>query len=67
MSAADGVLRCIRCPLARFPAPEEQCYKFGGLICTEDEANVGKYDECRFGYSREQAAARAATRKSRLT
>jgi hypothetical protein len=53
---ADGeLLRCIHCPLARFPGPREQCYKFGGLICTVDNANVGKYERCRFGYRRERA------------
>lgn len=50
--SSDPVLRCISCPLARFPDPHEQCYKFGGLICTVDGANVGKYDVCRFGYTR---------------
>jgi|Deesub1362B_J571_1020462.scaffolds.fasta_scaffold02585_4 hypothetical protein len=44
------ILVCIRCEKARFPDPKEQCYKFGGLICTVDQANVGKYDRCRFGY-----------------
>jgi len=41
-------ITCIQCQLARFPKPEEQCYKTGGLICTVDNANVGKYDKCRF-------------------
>ncbi|MDZ7261998.1 MAG: hypothetical protein ONB05_07830, partial [candidate division KSB1 bacterium] len=41
-------LICIRCPRARFPEPHEQCYKFGGLICTVDNSNVGKYDSCKF-------------------
>lgn len=39
---------CIQCKLSRFPDPKEQCYKTGGLVCTVDNANVGKYDECRF-------------------
>lgn len=55
-------LRCIFCPLARFPGPEEQCYKFGGLICRVDNANVGKYDACRFGYT-ESEAKRLAERR----
>ena len=37
---------CIECPHARFPTPKEQCYKFGGLICTKYDLNVGKYDVC---------------------
>jgi hypothetical protein len=41
-------ITCIQCQMSRFPTPEEQCYKTGGLICTVDSANVGKYDECRF-------------------
>jgi hypothetical protein len=41
-------LICIKCDKARFPQAEEQCYKMGGLICTVDNANVGKYDACRF-------------------
>lgn len=40
---------CIRCALGRFPSPSEQCYKMGGLICTVDNANVAKYQACRFG------------------
>lgn len=40
---------CIKCPKARFPKPDEQCYKWGGLICTVDDANVDKYATCRFG------------------
>ena len=40
---------CTRCGWARFPHPGEQCYKTGGLICTFDDANVGKYDPCRLG------------------
>jgi len=47
----NDVLKCIKCPKARFPKPNEQCYKFGGLICDIDKENVGKYDPCRFGYS----------------
>ena len=39
-------LLCIECPHARFPTPKEQCYKFGGLICTKHDINVGKYDVC---------------------
>lgn len=39
-------LLCIECPHARFPGPNEQCYKFGGLICTRFQINVGKYDRC---------------------
>jgi hypothetical protein len=42
-------LICIKCEKARFPRAEEQCYKMGGLICTVDNVNVGKYDTCRFG------------------
>jgi hypothetical protein len=42
-------LICIKCDRARFPRAEEQCYKMGGLICMVDDANVGKYDPCRFG------------------
>ena len=45
-----AVVVCVKCPLARFPAPEEQCYRTGGLICRVDDGNVGKYDECRFGW-----------------
>jgi len=41
-------LLCIHCVKARFPGPEEQCYKFGGLICTVDNANVEKYQKCKF-------------------
>ena len=41
-------ITCIQCQLSRFPDPKEQCYKTGGLVCTVDNANVGKYDECRF-------------------
>ncbi len=37
---------CIECPHARFPTPREQCYKFGGLICTKYDLNVGKYNVC---------------------
>jgi hypothetical protein len=47
----NAILNCIKCPKARFPKPNEQCYKFGGLICEIDGENVGKYDLCRFGYS----------------
>jgi hypothetical protein len=41
-------LICLRCDKARFPDPKAQCYKFGGLICSVDNANVDKYQECRF-------------------
>jgi len=37
---------CLRCAHARFPGPQEQCYKFGGLICGKFNANVAKYDRC---------------------
>ena len=43
-------LICLDCLKSRFPSPQEQCYKFGGLICTVDDANVEKYQGCRFGY-----------------
>ena len=43
---SDKPLLCIECPHARFPTPKEQCYKFGGLICTKYDINVGKYDVC---------------------
>ncbi|MHC4663844.1 MAG: hypothetical protein ACYS8W_19450 [Planctomycetota bacterium] len=43
---ADQSITCIRCEHARFPGPEEQCYKFGGLICEKFDTNVGKYDKC---------------------
>ncbi|MBL7191187.1 hypothetical protein ISS30_05785 [bacterium] len=39
---------CIKCLKSRFPNPREQCYKWGGLICTIDNSNVGKYDDCKF-------------------
>ena len=55
---ADALI-CIRCPQARFPEPWEQCYKFGGLICGVDNANVGKYDRCRFGFASAEEAAQA--------
>ena len=44
----EATVICIKCVWARFPGPNEQCYKFGGLICEVDHANVGKYDACRF-------------------
>lgn len=47
----NEVVTCIKCPKVRFPKPNEQCYKFGGLICEIDCANVGKYDKCRFDYT----------------
>ncbi|NIT37087.1 MAG: hypothetical protein GTN49_11415 [candidate division Zixibacteria bacterium] len=50
---------CVKCPLARFPGPEEECYGAGGLICRVDEANVGKYDACRFGWDEERVAEEA--------
>lgn len=54
-------ITCVRCPLARFPEPTEQCYKTGGLICRVDSANVGKYDACRLGWD----AARAETEREK--
>lgn len=36
------------CVKSRFPDPAEQCYKFGGLICTVDNSNVEKYQPCKF-------------------
>jgi len=39
---------CLQCKKSRFPDPKEQCYKWGGLICTVDNSNVGKYDPCKF-------------------
>jgi len=41
-------LICIKCKKSRFPDPKEQCYKWGGLICTVDNSNTGKYDSCKF-------------------
>ena len=41
-------LICLQCVKARFPEPWEQCYKFGGLICTVDDSNVEKYQPCKF-------------------
>ncbi len=41
---------CLKCPAARFPEPNEQCYRWGGLICTIDDNNVEKYAECLFGW-----------------
>jgi len=41
-------LICIMCIKSRFPDPQEQCYKFGGLICTVDGSNVEKYQPCNF-------------------
>jgi hypothetical protein len=49
----------LRCPLARFPAPTELCYRTGGLICRVDDGNVGKYDPCRFGWDEGRAAEEA--------
>jgi len=56
----DAVLICMKCPLARFPAPAELCYRTGGLICRIDEGNVGKYDPCRFGWALARAQEEAA-------
>jgi hypothetical protein len=50
---------CLKCPLARFPGPEEQCSGTGGLICRVDDVNVGKYDACRFGWDEERVAEEA--------
>jgi hypothetical protein len=55
-------ITCVHCPLARFPEPSEQCYKTGGLICGVDDANVGKYYICRFGWD----AARADAEREKL-
>ena len=44
----ESKLLCINCIKARFPGPKEQCYKFGGLICTVDDSNVEKYQPCKF-------------------
>ncbi len=52
-------LICVKCPLARFPAPQEQCYKMGGLICRVDDGNVAKYDGCRFGWDAARVAEEA--------
>lgn len=41
-------LICLQCEKARFPHPQEQCHKFGGLICTVDDTNVEKYQSCKF-------------------
>ena len=41
-------LICIQCLKSRFPDPQEQCYKYGGLICTVDNSNVEKYQPCKF-------------------
>ena len=60
---SSAALLCIRCALARFPGPDEQCYKFGGLICTVDGANVGKYDRCRFGYTAAEVAGKRQVAK----
>jgi len=45
---ATADLVCMHCAKARFPDPKEQCYKFGGLICTVDDTNVEKYEKCKF-------------------
>ena len=52
-------LICVKCPLSRFPKPREQCYGTGGLICRVDDGNVGKYDECRFGWDEDHVAEEA--------
>jgi len=44
----ESQLLCINCLKARFPNPREQCYKYGGLICTVDDSNVEKYQPCKF-------------------
>jgi hypothetical protein len=44
----ESALICMHCVKARFPDPKEQCYKFGGLICTVDDTNVEKYQKCKF-------------------
>ena len=46
--SASVDLVCMNCVKARFPDPKEQCYKFGGLICTVDDSNVEKYQKCKF-------------------
>jgi hypothetical protein len=56
---AATALMCVKCPLARFPAPQEQCYGTGGLICRVDDGNVGKYAGCRFGWDEDRAAEEA--------
>ena len=58
------MLTCIKCPAARFPEPSEQCYKWGGLICTIDDANVEKYGECRFGWDEGKVASGCRDGKS---
>ncbi|MFH1861175.1 MAG: hypothetical protein ABH878_00035 [bacterium] len=45
---SDRPLICIDCVKARFPEAHEQCYKFGGLICSVDDSNVEKYQRCKF-------------------
>ena len=52
--SADSTLICIQCVKSRFPDPNEQCYKFGGLICTVDNSNVEKYQKCKFSVGVEQ-------------
>ncbi len=44
----EKLLVCLFCVQSRFPDPKEQCYKFGGLICTVDDSNVEKYQPCKF-------------------
>ncbi|MCX6640721.1 MAG: hypothetical protein NTW14_09615 [bacterium] len=48
VKTAKSDLICLECVNARFPDPKEQCYKFGGLICTVDDSNVEKYRKCKF-------------------
>ncbi len=47
-NSAPASLVCLLCEKSRFPEPQEQCYKFGGLICTVDDSNVEKYQPCKF-------------------
>lgn len=47
-SSEEPGLICMLCAKSRFPEPQEQCYKFGGLICTVDDSNVEKYQPCKF-------------------
>lgn len=47
-SGEEKPLICLFCVRSRFPDPKEQCYKYGGLICTVDDSNVEKYQPCKF-------------------
>ncbi len=48
-TGAEGeAILCLDCAKSRFPDPREQCYKYGGLICTVDDSNVEKYQTCKF-------------------